>query len=113
MNYACRCGKCELDKKNMDKILVTMMDEVQALCKFRIYLSSGIRCKQHNAVTSSTSTSSHLKGKAVDIIVNSSRERFHILAALIKVGFNRIGIGKTFIHADIDLTKPANVIWTY
>ncbi len=31
----------------------------------------------------------------------------------LEVGFNGIGIAKTFIHADIDEDKPSHVIWTY
>ena len=30
-----------------------------------------------------------------------------------QVGINRIGIGASFIHADLDLKKDTNVIWTY
>ena len=29
------------------------------------------------------------------------------------VGINRIGIGETFIHCDVDSVKDQNVIWTY
>ena len=30
-----------------------------------------------------------------------------------KAGFNRIGIGADFIHADTDETKQEGVIWHY
>ena len=33
--------------------------------------------------------------------------------AALKVGFKRIGVGKTFIHLDDDMTLPQNVIWNY
>ena len=36
-----------------------------------------------------------------------------ILNALISVGINRIGIGKSFIHCDIDNLKDQDVIWLY
>jgi hypothetical protein len=35
-----------------------------------------------------------------------------LLPALIHAGFTRIGIAKTFIHADVDDKKP-NAIWLY
>ena len=35
------------------------------------------------------------------------------MKSLMKVGFNRIGVGNTFIHVDIDPEKPIDVIWTY
>ena len=52
-------------------------------------------------------------GLAVDISCNSSRDRSIILTALIDSGFTRIGIGKTFIHVDLDKSKSQNVIWMY
>jgi len=60
-----------------------------------------------------TENSSHLRGFAADIHATSSADRFKILSALIEVGFNRIGIAKTFIHVDADPIKTKDVIWTY
>ena len=57
--------------------------------------------------------SSHLLGHAADISCTNSSQRHKIIKALLKVGFNRIGIADTFIHVDNDPNKPANVIWTY
>ena len=54
-----------------------------------------------------------IKGLAVDIKVNDSRQRFLVLDSLIAVGFTRIGIAGTFIHVDSDFDKSQNVIWTY
>ena len=76
-------------------------------------LNSAFRCAAHNAEVGGSDTSSHLAGCAVDIRCKESRERYLILNALFFVGFHRIGIGKTFIHVDDDLTKPAGVVWLY
>ena len=35
------------------------------------------------------------------------------MSAAIKVGINRIGIGKNFIHLDTDKKKSQDVIWHY
>ena len=67
----------------------------------------------HNKEVGGVPTSSHLLGLAVDIRCANSRERFDLINVLLKKGFNRIGIGSTFIHVDIDLDKSPNVIWTY
>ena len=66
-----------------------------------------------NPLSIKNPNSSHIKGLAVDISVKDSRTRFIILDALIKVGFNRIGIADTFIHVDDDRNKACGVIWTY
>ena len=48
-----------------------------------------------------------------DIACVKSDDRFEMLTALLKVGFNRIGVASTFVHVDIDKDKSQNVIWTY
>jgi hypothetical protein len=50
---------------------------------------------------------------AADIACSGSRERFHMVRALLGVGFDRIGIGRTFIHVDNDPAKSEDVIWHY
>ena len=57
--------------------------------------------------------SSHQKGIAADIKSRSSRNRSAILDGLIKAGFTRIGIGKTWIHVDNDPLKARRVTWLY
>ena len=57
--------------------------------------------------------SSHLKGLAVDIHIGGSDDRFALYEALRKVGFKRLGVAKTFIHADIDPDKSPDVMWVY
>ena len=68
-------------------------------------------------VTQGTQTgkynSSHLTGYAADLHCNNSKDRYELLICLLDVGFNRIGIGNTFIHVDSDPEKTTNVIWTY
>ena len=54
---------------------------------------------------------SHGKGMAVDIECLTSRNRFHIVQALLMVGFTRIGVYDRHIHADIDPSLPQDVMW--
>lgn len=58
-------------------------------------------------------TSSHPKGLAVDIRVKESDARFKVIDAALSAGINRIGVGKDFVHLDIDQDKPQNLIWLY
>ena len=57
--------------------------------------------------------SSHLTGYAADLHCNNSRDRYDLINCLLDVGFNRIGVGNTFIHVDSDPSKTPDVIWTY
>lgn len=76
-------------------------------------LNSAFRCSKHNEEVGGSNTSSHLVGCAVDIKVTDSYTRYKIVTALLEVGFNRIGIGKSFIHVDDDMTKQEELIWLY
>ena len=97
----------------MDKTLLEMLDEVRDKFDKPIHITSGFRTPAHNEAVGGVETSSHLKGLAVDIACNNSTDRFDLINCLLDVGFSRIGIGNTFIHADIDQDKTQGVIWTY
>ena len=107
---------------NMDRAFLDKLEEAREYAGIPFKITSGYRTKEHNEELrkkgyKASANSSHLIGKAADIAVGSGAERYIILNALIKSGFKRIGIAKTFIHADTDSidqggTKP-NSVWTY
>jgi len=97
----------------MDKTLLEMLDEVRDKFDKPIHITSGFRTPAHNEAVGGVETSSHLKGLAVDIACKKSTDRFDLINCLLDVGFSRIGVGNTFIHADIDTDKTQGVIWTY
>lgn len=110
MSFNCKCG-CGLGIKNMDVMFLIKLEIAQRFAEMKFKYNSAIRCKRHNKAIGGSETSSHLKGFAVDIKVNNSRERFIILKSLIKAGFTRIGIYSNFIHVDYDQDKDQEVIW--
>jgi uncharacterized protein YcbK (DUF882 family) len=97
----------------MNEELLNMLDIVRKKYGKSIVINSGYRTVKHNAKVGGTPASSHTKGLAVDIACNNSTDRFKLTGILKEVGFKRIGIAKTFIHADIDKDKSQNVLWTY
>jgi len=78
-----------------------------------IIITSGYRCEEHNREVGGKGTSSHPKGLAADIKCDDLSYRFLLVEALLKAGFTRIGIGKDFIHVDLDTDKTQNLIWVY
>ena len=98
---------------NMDRIFLQKLDNAREIAGIPFKINSGYRSKEHNQKVGGKPKSSHLVGKAVDIAYSNSRERWIIVTALQKAGFNRLGIAKTFVHTDCDETKAPNVIWTY
>tara|TARA_R100000353_G_scaffold43529_1_gene35017 strand:+ start:44 stop:451 length:408 start_codon:yes stop_codon:yes gene_type:complete len=97
----------------MDSQFLTMLDNAREIAGIPFKINSGWRSIEHNYEVGGKQNSSHIVGKAADLAVKGSRQRWIITEALIQAGFNRIGIAKTFIHVDSDETKDANVIWTY
>ena len=97
----------------MDSTFIYMLDSARTIAGIPFKINSGYRSASHNKLVGGVSNSAHTKGYAADIKVNNSNERKIILSALQKAGFNRFGIGRTFIHVDNDPSKPSNVIWLY
>jgi len=91
--------------------LLQRLDLARAIAHTPFIINSAIRCKPHNTASGGRKASSHLGGWAVDIKADNSPERYKILTALIKAGFNRLGVYQSFIHADCDPSKAPEVIW--
>ena len=106
----CKCG-CGLN--NFHDGVLNQLDTARMIAGIPFVINRGCSCEKHNKEVGGSETSSHLKGLAVDIKADTSYRRFKILNALISAGFNRIGIGKTFIHADMDAHKDQMVTWLY
>lgn len=107
--FACSC----CGEVDMDDTLLGMLNEARETAGVPFVITSGFRCEEHNANVGGTKGSAHTLGYAVDIAATNSRNRLVIVQALLKAGFNRIGIAKTFVHVDVDESKPQNVMWVY
>lgn len=94
-------------------LLLTMLDDLRRIAGVPVLLTSGYRCPEYNKKIGGSPTSSHLKGLAMDISCPDASFRFLYLRAALVAGFTRIGIGKTYLHLDIDQSKPAGLIWLY
>jgi uncharacterized protein YcbK (DUF882 family) len=97
----------------MDKEFLSKLDQARSLAGVPFKITSGYRSEAHNRKVGGVSGSSHTKGLAADIACTDSVKRHKIITSLLKAGFTRIGIAKTFIHVDNDPSKPANVTWLY
>lgn len=100
-------------KKYMSKEFIELLDQARELANISFTINSGYRTIKHNKKVGGSSNSSHLKGLAADIHCADNGKRMKILKALLQVGFERIGVAKTFIHVDIDTDKMTDRIWVY
>jgi len=108
--FECPCG-CGLNFKDMDKDLIKKLIIARRHAGTPFFITSSIRCKNHNKKVGGSPMSSHLAGLAVDITCDCSKKRFRIVKGLILAGFTRIEIAKRHIHADADEKKAKRVLW--
>ena len=99
--------------ERMNADVLRMIDQARELFGKPIRINSGVRSVAQNHKVGGSKTSSHLKGHAIDVSCDNSADRFRLIEILLLVGFNRLGIAKTFIHVDNDPNKSKNVIWVY
>jgi len=104
-------GRC------IDKTLLVLLDRLAQQTGLPIFdwINSGVRTPNHNRKVGGVSNSSHLIPicKAVDIKAPNTAIRNLIVMTAQQVGFKRIGVGKTFVHLDVDTRKAQNVAWGY
>lgn len=102
------CSVDDLNPKLVERLILA-----QRMCGEQFIITSGFRSQAYERSKGRKGTSSHCKGLAVDLSAINSHLRFIIVAALLYAGFPRLGVGKTFLHADIDETKPYPIIFHY
>lgn len=96
----------------LDPRLVALLDSARGLAKVPFIITSGKRDPLANKTSGGVGDSSHLRGLAVDIACEGSRDRLRIVAAAITAGFRRIGVYNRHVHLDCDEGLPQDVLWT-
>jgi uncharacterized protein YcbK (DUF882 family) len=106
----------EVDEEIHEHI-VELCENIRSAWNEPLVITSGVRTKAMNLRLvnegKASPYSSHLKGLACDIYCTRPDLRWRAINSLIAHGVTRIGIGKNFIHFDIDKDKVQHVIWTY
>lgn len=102
---------CDID--DMSPNLLSVLDKIRDMAGIPLVLNCAYRSVEYDLAKGRSGGSAHCAGLAVDIRCTTSVNRFKILKAAITCGVRRIGIGKNYIHLDIDKTLPQNVMWHY
>jgi len=98
----------------MNLAFVQKLDKLREAVKMPLIINSGYRTPKHNdGLKDSVDGSAHTTGHAADIRALNSATKYKIVEAAFRLGFRRIGIGKTFVHLDDSITHPQDVIWLY
>ncbi|MBI5248424.1 MAG: peptidase M15 [Desulfomonile tiedjei] len=114
--FTCNCdGLCDHEDVISGE-LVAKLEKIRELTGMPIKVLSGARCERHNRKVGGRMRSSHIPKDNVshgaDIRCPDPEFRFAFLAAALPI-FNRIGIGRDFIHVDDDPHLPVNQVWVY
>ena len=104
-------GRC-IDRLLLNKLLLLEKRTGYAVLK---NINSAVRSRYWNKKVGGVSNSAHLitKCKAVDIHAPTRTIRNLLVVQAYNLGFTRIGVGKTFVHLDVDQSKPQYVAWGY
>lgn len=104
------CGHGKIQPQMLD-----IIDRIEKFLNREITVTSGFRCPECNAKVGGVPNSAHMKGLAIDIKFDTSKDLYFLLKALFSIGIMRIGINfeKKFVHMDIDDTKPLPVVFGY
>lgn len=101
--FACKCGGfCDGAPAQMEEKLIRTADRVRSLLGAPVTVSSGLRCRQHNANVGGVSNSRHLSGKAMDFCA-AGKTAEEVLAVVRKQPEIRYAyaIDNRFVHMDI------------
>lgn len=106
--FGCNCG-CGLNLINPQ--LIDMLDEAREIANRPFRITSGYRCEKWNRLIGGVSDSAHTHGWAADIACTNSIDRYMIMKALFRTRFERIEAAPTWLHVDIDPTKPSPALF--
>ena len=74
--FACKCGRyCDGYPAQMQRGVVELADRAREELKGVGFVSSGLRCPQHNANVGGVSDSRHLSGRAIDLRIEGKSAR--------------------------------------
>ncbi len=113
--FDCKCG-CGANK--IDSAFLWELQLCREVADIPFTITSGCRCPKHNEAVGGFSTSDHITDEdhhcsGADIKCVDSKARCKIVDAAFQVGFDRIGIAKTFIHLGRSSTNTRRVLWLY
>jgi len=101
----------ETSENEMCPEFLSKLDNLRDVCGFPFIVTSGYRSPSHSIESKKAKPGTHAQGIASDIKVNNGMERYLIVKNAVEMGFNGIGIAKTFIHVDNRTSSP--VMWSY
>lgn len=100
--FACKCCGKSLVKSS----LVELLEKIRSVAGLPITITSGYRCKKHNAAVGGAKNSQHVQGIAADIkIKGMTPKQVADIAKKLMPKSGGIGIYETWCHVDTRATR--------
>ena len=102
----------------VDAKFILKLQYARSLADIGFTITSGCRCPSYNKAEGGFNNSDHLTTESlacegVDILCTNSHDRYKIINAALKAGFERLGLGRTFVHLGLAERNPQEVLWLY
>ena len=100
--FICHCGKCAHSVPHANIVnerLITALQQARNKLNAPIYITSGRRCKKHNAKIGGVPNSYHTQGLAADVKADDMQKLFDALKSV--KTFTYIEAHDSYIHVDI------------
>jgi uncharacterized protein YcbK (DUF882 family) len=105
--FACKCCGVDLVTDRAKEAFLSL----EALIGQTLTITSAYRCPRHNRAVGGSKYSRHTFAKdALDVLCKNDGARKRFIEEAIKLGFNGIGLGETFVHIDM---RPNKMTWIY
>jgi zinc D-Ala-D-Ala carboxypeptidase len=101
----------ETGENEMCPDFLQKLDALREVCGFPFIITSGYRSPNHSIEARKAKPGTHSQGIAADIKVVGGAQRMAIIRNASIMGFNGIGVAKSFVHVDTRETTP--VAWKY
>lgn len=100
--FACPCGYCGGFPTEPRQKLVSLLQQVRSHFGNKCHISSGVRCREHNARVGGVANSRHLSGQAVDFCIQGMPASLVLgyVDKLEQVNF-AYAIDSSFVHMDV------------
>ena len=111
----CTCGDPRCDKRSVSQEVLNMAQQGRDIVNRPLSVHSGGRCPFHPNEIHRVVPADHQKQQGIDIGCNNGLERGELVKVGIAVGFNAIGIGKSFVHWGYrpELPEGVLIVWEY
>jgi len=108
----CTCGHPYCDQRSVSQSTLDRAETLRRYLQRPVIVTSGGRCPYHPNEVHRVTPADHQKGNALDVTVSGGFERAEIVKLGMQLGFNAIGVAKTFVHLGVRHGQPT-VMWVY